>query len=153
MVSQPLNDTQINYARTLIEKRHQLLDTPIELTLPFVRYLCCCLFARRKPSFKQALKRSLRHQLGIKVSKSDILLEKDPFLKLGYGMNAYFEIMLQLMYLATAISLIMVPFMCRYASFDSLQGTSGYFFNAISIGNLGGASTKCANVPLTAPDA
>lgn len=51
--------------------------------------LCC---PKKKPSFKLALKKSLLNKLDMKIPKSDIAIENDPFLLLGYGMNSYFEI-------------------------------------------------------------
>jgi len=143
IASQPLIPTQINYARELLEKRHQLQNTPIEVAWPFVKYMCCCLLKKRKPSFRSGLKHSLRQRLGIKVSKSDLLLEQDPYLRLGYGLNAYFDIILQLMALMVMGMLIMTPLMLSLASFEALQGHSGYALNQFSLGNLGGSSTKC----------
>ena len=127
--SQPLIPTQINYARELLEKRHQLRDIHIEVVWPFLKYLCFCLFRKRKPSFKLGLKRGLRQRLGIKVSKSDRLLEEDPYLRLGYGLNAYFDIILQLLYLMIFCMLVTVPLMFSFASFDALSGHSGYAIN------------------------
>ena len=45
---------------------------------------------KRKKSFEGALKRAIRRKLELTVPKSDLLVEEDPFLLLGYGMNSYF---------------------------------------------------------------
>lgn len=66
-----LNDLQINYARELIDNIHKLKSTPIEKTLPYLKYTCCCCFRKRKPRFDFALKRAIRRKLDIKVPKSD----------------------------------------------------------------------------------
>ena len=96
---------------------------------PWLRYVCCCLLKKRKPSFKIGLKKGLRERLGIKVPKSDKVLEQDPYLRLGYGLNAYFDIMIQLMMLMLICMLVTVPIMIQFASHDALAGQSGYFIS------------------------
>lgn len=51
-------------------------------------------FRNRKPDFKQKLKETLLLQMKIKLSKGEAEINKEPFLLLGYGVNAYFDIML-----------------------------------------------------------
>ena len=36
------------------------------------------------------LKSSLRRKMDMSIPKSDLRIEEDPYLQLGYGMNAYF---------------------------------------------------------------
>ena len=43
----------------------------------------CCLRGRRKTSFKLALKKSLRHKMDLKMPKSELAIEEDPFLLMG----------------------------------------------------------------------
>ena len=47
----------------------------------------------RKPgkSFKIGLKKSLREKLGIKMPKSEIAIDEEPYLQLGFGVNAYLK--------------------------------------------------------------
>ena len=92
-VNPPINAEQINYALELLEKRHPLKTTPWRVTLPFIKYLCFCCMKPRKKTFNGALKRAIRRKLELSVPKSDMMIEEDPFLLLGYGMNSYFEIM------------------------------------------------------------
>lgn len=106
---------------------------------PFLRYLCCCLLKKRKPNYKLGLKRSIRKRLGIKVSKSDALLDEDPYLRLGYGINAYFDVILQLLALMIFCSILVLPILWYSASFEAHQGQTGYFITKYSIGNMGGA--------------
>ena len=89
-----LTDEQINFARLQISKRHKLQKTPVEVTWPFLKFICCCLLKRRKPNFQNRLKKSLRQKLDFHYPKSEIRAEEDPFLLLGYGMNSYLTIML-----------------------------------------------------------
>ena len=88
--SQPLNSSQINYARYLIEKSNALHDTPMRQVWPCAQYCCCCCLSKKRRSFKQGLKRSLRLKLSVPNLKSDAILENDPYLLLGYGINSYF---------------------------------------------------------------
>jgi hypothetical protein len=87
-----LNGEQINYALELIEKSHKMKTTPIRKTWPCLKYVCCCI-KNKKPNFNLALKRAIRRKLEISVPKNDLLIEEDPFLLLGYGMNSYLQVM------------------------------------------------------------
>ena len=89
-VNPPLSGEQINYALELVDKRHKLTKTPFRVVWPFINYCCFCCLKKRKKSFEGALKRSIRRKLELTVPKSDLLIEEDPFLQLGYGMNSYF---------------------------------------------------------------
>ena len=112
---------QINYARELIEERRKLEDTPIEKVWPFLKYCCCCLLKKRKRAFKAGLKAALRKKLGMKFRRSEQQIEDDPFMLLGYGLNSYFSVVLQLMVMMGLIHLLSLPLMMTYASYDDLQ--------------------------------
>lgn len=75
------------------------------------------------------LKGALRRKLDMTVPKSDVAIENDPFLQLGYGMNAYFQIVIQLMCMMLLIMCVTVPVMLIYASHDHLEQQPGYSFN------------------------
>lgn len=93
--------------------------------------------------FKLGLKTGLRNRLGIKVPKSDLRVDKDPYLLLGYGMNSYFTVMLQLMWLCVLICVVAIPLMGIYATGEQFTG-----LNAYSLGNLGGSDVVCAQAPI-----
>lgn len=136
---QPLNGEQVNYAIELIEQQHKLRQTPLGVVWPFLNYTCCCLMKKRQKRFDLALKRSLRRRLALHNSKTDQLLEEDPFLMLGYGMNSYFDVMKQLMGLFAVITLFLAPVMWYLSRFDALAEYPGYGTNQFSLGNIGGA--------------
>ena len=94
-------------------------------------------------SFKLGLKTGLRNRLGIKVPKSDQRVDKDPYLLLGYGMNSYFTVMIQLMWLCILICVAAIPLMGIYATGENLSGLA-----AFSLGNLGGSDVVCAQAPI-----
>ena len=112
-----------------IEKLRVLKSTPIEVVWPFLNYICCCYFRKRQKTFKLSLKNALRHKLKIKLTNSEQRLDDDPYLRLGYGLNSYFKVMLQLMSMMTFIMLFSVPLMFYYASYSELL----YYENEYSI--------------------
>jgi hypothetical protein len=50
--------------------------------LPFLEYVSCCMKAEKK-NFRYGLRKSLLHRLDIKIPKSELKLEDDPYLRLG----------------------------------------------------------------------
>ena len=78
------------------------------------------------------------------------LLEKDPIMKLGYGITAYRNLMWALILSFALISLIQLPTLLIYKTAsgfnfkaDALLGREVY-----SLGSLGYASTQCSQIPL-----
>lgn len=134
---------QINYALELIDQRHKLRSTPYRTVWPCLNFLCCCCLKKRKKNFNMALKRAIRRKLSMTIPKADILLEEDPFLMLGYGMNSYFQVMVQLMVLTALISFVMLPFMGTFSTFTTLAAFPGYDYNQFTLGNIGGADAFC----------
>lgn len=146
-----LSPTQINYAREMIDNRHKMKSTPMRVTWPFLNYMCCCLMKKKKKNFNLALKRAIRNKLGLKVPKSDERIDANPFLLLGYGMNSYFEVMVELMVMVGLISLVTVPLMMTFSSFDALAAYPGYGWNQYTLGNIGGADSFCAQSTFMGP--
>ena len=65
---------------------------PLRVVWPWLDYLCCCFIDRKKKRFDISLKRSIRNRLNLEYSKSDLHLDEDPYLMLGFGINSYFEV-------------------------------------------------------------
>ena len=126
----------------MIEKSHKLKSTPIKKTWPFLKYICCCI-GNKKPNFNYALKRAIRRKLELSVPKSDIQIEEDPFLLLGYGMNSYLQVMVELMCLSGLISIVTIPLMSTFAGYGALKNFAGYDWNQYTLGNIGGADSWC----------
>ena len=55
----------------------------------------------------------------IKIGKSYYEFDRDPFLILGYGINASFDIMLSLAIMCIVITVIMSPIIVGYATNDA----------------------------------
>ena len=79
--------------------------------------------------------------MALHVSKSDIAIEEDPYLLLGYGMTSYFDVMLSLMAMMIFISKFAIGLMVLFSTYDALNSQSG--FHKYSMGNMGGAESIC----------
>lgn len=62
-------------------------------------------------------------------------------------MNAYFDIIKQLICMMMFITLVIFPVFWTYMSYHGLQNQPGFVINQFSLGNLGGAQTICAQGP------
>jgi hypothetical protein len=64
----------------------------------------------------------------VKMPNSDTELVEKPFLILGYGVNAYFDIMLSLVWMFSAITIFTIPLFYAYSQNDTkgLQGFGKY---------------------------
>ena len=116
---------------------------------PFLRYICCC-FVSKKKSFKFGLKKALKYELGMKNSKSDEQIDEDPYLLLGFGMNSYFNIMLNLMFMMLIASCFGVALMSRFSEYSALTIKPG--LHVFSMGNMGGAESLCEVAQITDPN-
>ena len=160
----PLSRQQINQAKMDIEDLHPLRErAKFDHILPFLR--CCRRWIKKEPSFDHGLRKTLLAEIGgrrekenkatktmetvpnIKIPKSEVQLLADPFLMLGYGINAYFDILRSLFMGMALISIFISPLLYGFShnSVLGLQNHSKYFFNKFSMGNLGGAQVTCAN--------
>ena len=84
--------------------------------------------------------------MSIKLPKSEQATIDEPFLSLGYGLNAYFDIMVSLSYMCICIALFMSPIFYGYAN-NPTKGlkdhTPKYGLMQYTMGNLGGATSYC----------
>jgi hypothetical protein len=143
-----LTKEEINSAKQTIDKSHPLSRTPLLKVLPYCRFCPCCV-KKPKKDFRMALRKSLLNKLNMKMSKTDILLEQDPFLRLGFGMNAFFDTLTYLMRLMLLMFLFSLPMIYIYSSYGAIENAPKGFISRFSLGNMGGASVMCKIVPLT----
>jgi hypothetical protein len=80
----------------------------------------------------------------IELSKSEIELEANPLLLFGFGINAYFNIIKQMLYMMIFVCIINLPLFYIYGSYGAIKND---MFAAVSLGNMGGAVTTCSYVP------
>jgi hypothetical protein len=116
-----------------------------------LRYICCCCYKKPKTSFKRALRRSIRNQLKIPETNNERLVENDPFLVLGMGMNEYFNTMVKMMIFFLICTLVLFPFCFHFAAFKGLDSTKYFWLTKYQLGNIGGASTYCTTSSFASP--
>lgn len=78
---------------------------------------CCCLriCVKNKPDFRFAVKECILKELGLKLPRNEYGIVEDPYLMLGYGANAYFEILANLAYLFIVIFVVSLPVFYIYS--------------------------------------
>jgi len=76
------SNPQINHAKDLIDDNHPLDRTPLLKALPYLKIFQCCL-GRPKKDFRRSMRKAILQKMGMKVPKSDLKLQEDPFLLLG----------------------------------------------------------------------
>lgn len=166
-----LTRQQVNQAIMDIEDLHPLRDIAmfdhILPSLSFCRKYKCC---RKKLDFQLGLRKTLLHEIGgkipkppkksdpplkegekekmigrISIPKSEDSILKDPFLLLGYGVNAYFDIIMSLVWGMLLISIFTFPLLHGYSNnaTKGLAAQGKYAINQFTLGNLGGASVYC----------
>lgn len=84
----------------------------------------------------------------MKPPKSDKDIAKEPFILLGYGINAFFDIIYALMWMFMSITLFLLPVYILYSTnptkgLQKMEPGWKYGMNKFSLGNLGGAQTEC----------
>ena len=93
--------------------------------------------------------------MGLKMSKAEDELIENPFLILGFGINAYFDMMLQLCEMFVIITIFFIPVYAWYANVEehalaSSEPNPIKQMRALTLGNMGGASTVCAQKKINA---
>jgi hypothetical protein len=107
--------------------------------LPFLKFC-----GRRKgKDFKKAVRKILSKKLDIKIPKAEQDIEDEPFVMLGYGVNAYFNILKYLGVMFFMITLFSIPIYSIY--FHNTSNTLSGLLNKCSLGNLGGADIAKSN--------
>ena len=71
-------------------------------------------FYKPKPDFRANFKKALFKELNIKMYSDQS--REDPFLILGYGVNAYIEILTSFSYMFLAITIFVIPVYLIYLS-------------------------------------
>ena len=127
-----------------IEDTHPLkFKARVEHILP----ICKRCKKKEKPSFKHSMRLALLSELDLPAPENDEEIEEDPFLLLGYGLNAYFDVLVSAMNMFLVLSIASAPLLWYYsnngvnelAAAGGLAGALGQF----SLGNMGGARALC----------
>ena len=139
-----LSRQQINQCLMDIDDLHPLRDRVRK------HHILPCLKAFNKNNehtFEFQLRGAILEDMDIKMPKSDKEIEADPFLLLGFGVNSYFDVMLELMKMNLMITIFILPIFYCYSHNAQLglKPMSGgkYAIEQFSLGNMGGAHVKC----------
>ena len=97
---------------------------------------------KKGKDFKKAVRSILSKKLNIKIPKAEQDIEDEPFVMLGYGVNAYFNILKYLGIMFFMISLFSIPIFVIYSG-NSVNMLTG--LNKLSLGNLGGSDIIKSN--------
>ncbi len=81
--------------------------------------------------------------LGVKMPKNEEQISQDPYLVLGYGINAYFDILYSLSLMFVCITIFCLPVYWIYSSGTAFSQQRSFLVSKFSIGNLGGSSVVC----------
>jgi len=88
----------------------------------------------------------------MKIPNADIKLEEDPYRQVGYGINAYFDLTVQLSWMFCVMTIVMLPTMYIFSTMAGVKDISIlYALDAYTLGNMGGSSVLCNNAPLMVP--
>ena len=125
-----------------IEDQHPLRDSVEPHHISSV--LTWCFKSKKKP-FKHKLQQTMLAELGIKMPKSEETVQEDPYLILGYGVNAFFVILLSLCSMFCCISLFAIPIYYSSKSMgqDSYRDDKTHPISQFLLGNMGGATMFC----------
>jgi len=117
-----LTRQQVNQALLDMEKMHPLKSHAkfYHIVPAFACFKSCF---KDKKNLKHSLKTVLLKEMKMKIPKSDSMCQSDPFLLLGYGINAYFDIMISLAMMCFMVTLFMTPVMAIYAG-NTITGLS-----------------------------
>lgn len=122
-----------------IEDRH-----PLRQSVGWKQVSCCCKFvcccAKKKKPFKQALKECILEELELKAPRENL---KDPYLIMGYGVNAYFQILASLARMFFWVFIFTLPLLYIYGNSRFYEGQKSFPISRFFIGNFGGSITQC----------
>jgi len=80
---------------------------PDDIVPPLKVFRLCC--GKRREDFHHSLRKTLLEEMEIKMPKSESEIVDEPFLLLGYGVNAFFDIQRSLAWMFLIITAIAVP--------------------------------------------
>ena len=164
--AQLLSLDEIEEARVLIDLRHPLDELEVTAPLPFMKACKWCLCCKSRtnrgtnPEYLESLlkkgegdnvaggKKGMKSALD--AAKKAEKQQKDPYLILGYGMIAYFDMLRVLIYVFGLITLLSLPSLFIYNSYDAMRNANNKIFSAYSLGNMGFSAGRCFTGPLGA---
>lgn len=93
------------------------------------------------------MKLALLSELDLPLPENDEEIEEDPYLLLGYGLNAYFDVLMSAVWMFVVLTVASMPLYYYYSNNGvnelAAQGGLGGMIAQFSLGNLGGARALC----------
>jgi len=96
--------------------------------------------------FPQAVRICLLKELELACPEEDLT---EPYLVLGYGINAYFQILASISKMFMWMTIFAIPVFYIYQSGRHFKGAKSYAFSQFFAGNFGGSSMFCKQTRLT----
>lgn len=84
---------------------------------------------------------SLKDEFSTPIEKKEE--KEDPYLLLGYGMIAYFRLLIYLTISFLLFTLLSIPALVIYSSYDGLSWLGNYSKTKYSLGNMGFTGYYC----------
>ena len=140
---EPLNKQQINKCLQDIEDMHPLRELiKIKHIAPFLTKLPC-FKTKQKTNFKHGFRIALMKELALEMGENEEQIQEDPYLILGYGLNAYFDVLDSLSKMLLAITIFMIPVFYMYSMGQAYNDQRSHIISQFMMGSLGGAGTRC----------
>lgn len=103
------------------------------------KFVCCC--AKKKKPFAQALQLCLLGELELDAPEVNLT---EPYLLLGYGVNAYFQILASLAVIFFWVTIFAMPLYYTYGIYGRyFSDLGGYPIIRWFAGNFGGSNVFC----------
>ena len=146
----------ISEAKEIIEETHPMMKTKMSDVLPFLK-ICgrCCKGSpkdsKKEPLLKQrtkggSLKKRMRKNKKKKnKSKSG---RTDPYMIMGFGINAFFDMMVLLIYVFIGLTVLAIPAIAIFASSNGLENYRNYVTAKFSMGNMGYSASNCYSISM-----
>ena len=85
------------------------------------------------------------NELQVKIPKTEKEVQDDPYLMLGYGLNAFFDVMFSMMQMFVCITIFCIPIYMSYSQGGqkAYSDSLAYPITQFMLGNMGGATMYC----------
>lgn len=91
-------------------------------------------------------------ELKVPIPENDTDANESPFVMVGYGINAYFEILHSMMNMMIVLTCICLPIYFIYGQTDNglweQHSSMQKFMGRFSMGNMGGSGVSCNHIKL-----
>jgi hypothetical protein len=105
--------------------------------------VCCC--AKKVKPFPQSVRFCILSELDLTPPEEDFT---EPYLVLGYGINAYFAILASVSKMFMWLTVFAIPIFYIYQSGRHFSGSKSYPISRFFVGNFGGSSMFCKQTRL-----